>query len=161
MAGTTVAGLPLDVAGFEGRGLAVRPAGLWRGAALVCDGAPVRRTGAAFELKDNSGAPVAFRFGQVPFDPIPKVIVRDEVIELAPPLAWYQYVWILLPVALLVVGGLLGGLAGGAAAFANMQIMRQPGPVWMKYAITGLVSLAALVAWLLVATMATIALHRT
>ena len=119
-----------------------------------------KATGAAFELKDNSGAPVAFRFGPVPYVPIPKEIVRDEVIELAPPLAWYQYVWILLPVALLVVGGLLGGLAGGAAAFANMQIMRQPGPVWMKYAITGLVSLAALVAWLLVATLATIALHR-
>ena len=84
---TTVAGIPLDVAGFEGRGLSGRPAGLWRGAALVCDGAAVARTGAAFEVKDNSGAPVAFRFGQVPFDPIPKVIVRDQVIELVSPLA--------------------------------------------------------------------------
>lgn len=160
MAGTTAAEMPLDVAGFEGRGLSVRPAGLWRGAALVCDGAPVPRTGAAFELKDNSGAPVAFRFGQVPFDPVPKVIVRDEVIELAPPLAWYQYVWILLPVLLVVRGGLLGGLAGGAAAFANMQIMRQPGPAWTRYAVTGLVSLAAFVAWLLAALLAELAFHR-
>jgi len=160
MAGTTVAGMPLDVVGFEGRGLSVRPAGLWRGPALVCDGAPVPRAGTAFELKDNSGAPVAFRFGQTPFDPIPKVIVRDQVIDLAPPIAWHQYVWILLPVALVFRGGLLGGLAGGAAAFANLQIMRQPGPAWMKYALTGLVSLAAFVAWLLVATLATIALHR-
>ena len=160
MVETTAGGLPIDVAGFEGRGLCVRPAGLWRGAALVCDGAPVARTGLAFELKDNAGSPVTFRFGQVPFDPIPKVIVRDEVIELAPPLAWYQYIWILLPLALIVVGGLLGGLAGGAAAFANMQLMRQPGPAWARYAITGLVTIAAFVAYLLVATLIWVAFHR-
>jgi hypothetical protein len=160
MAGTTVAGLPLDVAGFEGRGLAVRPAGLWRGAALVCDGAPVRRTGAAFGLNDNSGARVAFRFGQVPFDPIPKVIVRDQVIVLAPPLAWYQYAWAALPIALIVLGGLLGGLAG-AAAFANLHIMRQPGPPWTKYAISGLVTFGAFVAYLLAASLFLLALHGT
>lgn len=152
-------GLPIAVAGFEGRGLSLRPAGLLRGATLVCDGAPVPRKGTVFELKDNQGALVSFRFGQTLFDPIPKVIVRDDVIELAPPLAWYQYLWILAPASLIFVGGLLGGLAGGAAAFANMHLMRQPGSAAAKYAITGLVTLAAFVVYLLLASLIALALR--
>lgn len=158
MANSKSPGAPIDVAGFEGRGLAVRPAGLFSSAVLICDGAPVAKTGAAYELKDNAGATVTFRFGQTPFDPIPKVIVRDQVIDVAPPLAWHQYLWVLLPVALVFIGGLLGGVVGAAAAFANLHLIRQPGSVGVRYAITGLITVGALVAWLLVASLVQVAL---
>ncbi len=150
--------LPITYPGFEGRGLALRPMGFVQGAAIVTDGKAAPRKGRTFTLSDNAGAPVAFQLKGNIFDPIPAVLVGGQTIRLARPLAWYEYVWILLPLALIVVGGLLGALCGGVAVLVNARLIRSAQPAWARYGLGLLVILAAVVAWLALAAVITLAI---
>ena len=149
--------LPITYPGFEGRGLALRPSGWIKGAAIVSDGAAAPRKGRTFTLADNAGAPVVFRLRGNILDPIPAVLVGDQTIRLARPFAWYEYIWIALPFALVVVGGVLGGACGGAAMLVNARILRSNEPAWVRYALGVLVMAAALIALLLLAALFSLA----
>ena len=144
--------LPFAFAGFEGRGLALRPMGLLTGAAIITDGVPAPRKGRTFTVADNQGAPVTFQLKGNILDPIPAVVVGGQTIRLARPLAWYEYVLIVLPLTLLV-GGILGGLCGGVAALVNARLMRSAQPAWARYALALLVMIAATLAWLVLAVL--------
>lgn len=144
--------LPITYPGFEGRGLALRPMGFLQGAAIVCDGRAAPRKRRTFTLADNRGAPVTFRLNGNLFDPIPAVIVGGQTtIRLGRPFAWYEYVWIALPLALLVAGGAVGGLCGGVAMLINARLLRSDQPAWARYGLGVLVFLGAAIVWLLLA----------
>lgn len=148
--------LPITYPGFEGRGLALRPSGWIKGAAIVtADAAPTRK-GRTFTVSDNAGAPVVFQLKGNILDPIPAVVVGDQTIRLARPLAWYEYVWIALPLVLLV-GGALGGACGGAAMLVNARILRSNEPVWVRYALGVLVMIAAVIALFLLGALLSLA----
>jgi hypothetical protein len=145
--------MPFAYPGFEGRGLALRPMGFLAAAAIVADGKPAPRKGRAFTLADNQGAPVTFQLRGNLLDPIPAVEVGGQTIRLARPFAWYEYVLVLLPMALVVVGGLLGGLCGGVAVLVNARVLRGAQPAFVRYGLSLLVIVAAIVAWLVLATL--------
>ena len=149
--------LPIAYPGFEGRGLALRPMGFFQGAAIICDGAAAPRKGRTFTLTDNHGAPVSFRLNGNVFDPIPAVVVGGKTtLRLGRPFAWYEYLWIALPLVLFV-GGALGGLCGGVAVLVNARLLRSSLPVLARYGLGVLVILGAAVAWLVLAVALTFA----
>jgi hypothetical protein len=151
--------LKITYPGFEGRGLALRPMGFFQGAAIVCDGHAAARKGRTFTLTDNGGAPVTFRLNGNFVDPIPAVVVGGQTtIRLGRPFAWHEYVWVALPLALLVVGGALGAVCGGVAMLVNARLLRSAEPAWIRYGLGLLVIVAAVIAWLVLATMITLAI---
>jgi hypothetical protein len=66
-------------------------------------------------------------------------------------LAWYEYVWICLPITLVYAGGLIGGLCGGAACAINRTVFKQTKNPILRYVWTGLISALAGTAYLVVA----------
>jgi hypothetical protein len=69
-----------------------------------------------------------------------------------PELRWHERLWIGLPFGLVLFGGAVGGACGGAAALCNLRLMRGDRPAFQKYLLTGLVSLAAVIAYIALAT---------
>jgi hypothetical protein len=149
--------LPIAYPGFEGRGLALRPMGLWKGAAILTDGQAAPRKGRTFTVADNAGAPVTFQLKGNILDPIPAVLVGGQTIRLARPFAWYEWIWVVLPLGLLV-GGALGGLCGGVATLINARLLRSAHPAWVRYGLGLLVIAAAVIAWLVLATELSVAI---
>jgi len=66
-------------------------------------------------------------------------------------LRWYEYGWAALPLVLAPVGGVLGALCGGAAAALNLYLMRGTWRTPLKYGLTGIISLAAVGAYIALA----------
>ncbi|HXT12373.1 MAG TPA: hypothetical protein VN873_12485 [Candidatus Angelobacter sp.] len=66
-------------------------------------------------------------------------------------LAWYEQLWIALPIGLVAVGGVIGGACGGAAWGINKTVFKKFENPILKYLVTGLISASAVVVWLVVA----------
>lgn len=75
-------------------------------------------------------------------------------------LTWYQYVWIGWPLILVAVGGAIGGGLGGVAAAINFKVFQKTQNPVLRYVWTGLISFAAAIIWLIIATIIVIALHK-
>jgi hypothetical protein len=102
---------------------------------------------------------VVFRLNGNFFDPIPAVVVGGQTtLRLGRPFAWYEYVWIALPLALLLVGGALGAICGGVAMLINARLLRSDQPAWARYGLGVLAVVAAVIAWLLVAAVISVAI---
>jgi hypothetical protein len=67
-----------------------------------------------------------------------------------PGLTWYEHVWTALPLGLVAVGGCIGGGIGGAAWAVNRQVFPRLQQPVLRYVVTGLISAAAVVIWLVV-----------
>src|SRR5207244_3317221 len=109
---------------FAGRRLAVRTAGFFKGPRLIIDGGEVKGKRLRFSLTDNSGHEREIRLKTNGLDPIPRVQIGAQTIELARPLAWYEYLWMAIPIALVLVGGGLGALVGLVAGYSSARILR-------------------------------------
>jgi hypothetical protein len=66
-------------------------------------------------------------------------------------LAWYDQVWLALPIALVAVGGAIGGACGGAAWGINQKVFRSTKDPILRYVWTGLISVAAVFAYVALA----------
>jgi hypothetical protein len=135
---------------MEGQKLALR-VNTFTGAKLMLNGEQVARQKGLFSVQSNVGSTIAVRLKGRFLDPIPNLIVGGKTIQVMPPLAWYQYVWMTIPMVLLFLGGAIGGLCGGLAAGFSSRIFRSDRSQGMKYALTGLISLGAFVAYFVVA----------
>ena len=136
----------LHVPGFKGRE-PVLDTGNWRtGAFLIEDGKrpPRAKRRGWVVLHRNDGKPVEARIRAraMGLDPVPNVEVEGEVVSLEPPLKWYQWAWIALPVLLVFVGGALGVAFGTAGTAVNARLMRSERPTRTRYGLTALVSVA-------------------
>src|SRR2546423_14334091 len=133
--------LPIKHEAFAGRGLAVRTAGFFKCPRLVIYGGEVKGKRLRFSLRDNSGQEREIRLKSNGLDPVPKVQIGGQAIELARPLAWYEYVWMGIPIALVFVGGGLGALLGLAAVYSSARIFRSGRGTAAKYGPSAVVSL--------------------
>ncbi|HVG38335.1 MAG TPA: hypothetical protein VM870_03545, partial [Pyrinomonadaceae bacterium] len=111
-------------------------------------------------LRDNAGREVVTKLKATPFDPIPRVQLGDEGVRLVEPLRWYEYIWMCLPIGLLFVGGAIGGGLGAGAAYGNALIFRSGYSKGAKYLLTGLVTIGAVVAFVVIATILQVLLGR-
>ena len=138
--------IPVQYEGFEGKRLAVRPAGWLSGPKLLVDGTPARREKGRYLVRNNTGNQVEVKL-KYQLDPVPKIEIAGRVLELARPLRWYEYVWMCLPLLLLFIGGAVGGLCGGGGVYVNAHIFRSDRSSVAKYLLTGVVSVGAVVAY--------------
>jgi hypothetical protein len=145
---------------FQKQRLAVRTAGFLRGPGVLLNGVPVKRARGKYAVKDDGGRDVVVALKAKLADPVPDVKINDQKIELARPLAWYEYLWIGLPVLLFFAGGLIGGSIGGFATYSSSRILRTNRSTASKYVLTGLMSVGALIAYLIAATALQIAIAR-
>jgi hypothetical protein len=134
---------------MEGQNLALR-VNTFTGARLILNGQQLTRQKGIFSVRSNIGDTIAMRLKGRFLDPIPNLIVGGETIQIMPPLAWYQYIWMSIPMILLFLGGAIGGLCGGLAAGFSSRIFRSDRSQGMKYALTGLISIGAFVAYFVV-----------
>lgn len=104
-----------------------------------------------FEVRDDSGRARVIELKPRLLDPLPSFSIDGEAIPLGRPLAWYEYVWMALPIGLATVGGAVGGVLGVGAAYSSARIFRSDRSGFAKYAITGLISVTAVIVFLGVA----------
>lgn len=139
--------IPISRPAFKGQNLSVETAGFFRGPRVLQNGKPVDKCKGRYSVRSNLGEEVLIRLKANFLDPIPKVIFGDETIVLARPLTWYEYLWIGLPILLVITGGGLGVLVGLAATYTSGRIFRSDRSVSAKYGITALVSVVAVIAF--------------
>lgn len=130
---------------FVSRRLQVQPAGWLCPPRLLVDGVEVRRQarrGLFFSVQDDVGQPVEIRLGHRFLDPYPSCRIAGQPVALAPPLTWYQYAWLGLPL-LLLGGGAFGGALGALAARLNGLVMRGGLPAVLRYPCCAAISCVA------------------
>ncbi len=148
--------LPLTLPGFEGRSVTLRPAGFVSGAKLFVGEtpAPKGKRRLTYRLRKNDGTWADIKLKPRLFDPVPQLECDGRRIVPVRPLYWYEYGWMALPIVLAFSGGALGALVALGAAHLNSRIFRSDRAVWLRYVLTALVSVAAAVAFFIVAALA-------
>jgi hypothetical protein len=136
--------------GFEGQNLAVNVS-FWTGPRLLINGEPAPKGTKRGEmlLRRNDGTPVIARWKpQVLGLDVPQLVADGKTVPLVEPLTWYQLLWGGWPVLLIFMGGFLGAVAGMTAFLINTRLFRAGMNGLLKYIVTGLVSVLAVIAYL-------------
>lgn len=139
----------VQVSGFEGQRIEVEVSNGFNSSRLFLNGqpAPAAPKRGQFLLRRDDGREVVAQFKAGFPDPIPALVIDNQAIRLAEPLAWYELVWIALPLLLIFIGGAIGGGLGGVATVLNAQIMRSRQNVAAKYIFCALVSFVTFCLW--------------
>jgi hypothetical protein len=136
----------VGVPGFEGRTILLKPAGLFSNVKLIVDNEVMKpKWGGKYTLRRTDGTEVQARLRSNLVDPIPQLEVDKKMYLAVKPLPWYQLVWSVVPILLFFAGGAIGAIIGLLAAYANTRIFRSELQAVLKYVVTGLVTIAALV----------------
>ncbi len=143
---------PLFVAGFENHDLDVQPSGFVRGPRLLLNGNPAPRGNRRYQyvLTQPGGSKTVVQLKPSMLDPVPKVFVDGEQIEVVEPLSVFQLIWSGLPLVMLLIGGAIGGLIGGGAYWTNVLVFRSEMSTAERYILTALISGIAVVFFLIV-----------
>ena len=143
----------MNAAGFEGRQFFLQSASLFSSPKLLIDGSPAPKgpKRGQFLLYRNDGREVIAQLRGQFVDPVPKVIIDGETLQLVEPFKWYEWVWLCLPLVLLFLGGAIGGFIGGLTAAINGYIFRSITNSALRFILTGAVSGAAVVLYLVIA----------
>jgi tetratricopeptide (TPR) repeat protein len=132
--------VPLFLAGFEERNLAVLGNGVFSGPRLVVDGDVREPNAGQYTLLDNGRKPVVIRLRRRFLDPIPEVEVRGNLLQIIPPFHWYEHFWMSLTGFLAYFNIILGMLVALGAYTVNTRVFRSYTAGWLKYLASGIVS---------------------
>ena len=148
--------IPLEINGISGS-LDVEPAGWFRPARLLFNGqlAPKGPKRSQYLIAGEDGINRLVQLKQVFIDPVPKVLLDGEVIQLVEPLSIFQWIWSALPIILIFFGGAIGGGIGGAAFWINTRIFRSEMSITEQYILVGLVSAIAVTVYLILGVLLT------
>ena len=111
-------------------------------------------------LRINLPVSLAMPASTPPPIPTPGTIAPSKSPASKPKLAWYEHAWTALPLCLVAVGGAIGGGIGGAAWVVNRVVFQKVRQPVLRYVFTGLISAAAVVAWLVLASVLLGLLHK-
>jgi tetratricopeptide (TPR) repeat protein len=95
--------IPFELKGFKGRDLQVRIRFFGR-PKLIVDEKVVRRINKRYPVTNNEGHVISVGLKRRFLDPVPNLEVAGHELIILPPHRWYEYIWLLLPSALLVAG---------------------------------------------------------
>lgn len=146
----------VNIPGFEGRQIILKCGGFFSGPSLKVDGRPAQKGKKKGDLLlvRNDGTKVVVRLNIANFlDPVPQVVVNGKKLKVVEPLKWYQWAWAGAPILLIFIGGFVGGLIGGLAAAVNGKVLRSDMNEISKYALTGIVSVVAIIGFLILAAL--------
>ena len=142
---------PLNYEKLDSQRISIRTAGFFSGPKLLKHGDIVEGKKGQYAMHDNHGNDVVISIKHKFLDPVPGVEVNGEKVELARPLMWYEYLWMGLPILLVITGGAIGALTGFGAATASSHVFRSQRGTTAKYLITAAISIAAVFTYLLLA----------
>ncbi|HBC86109.1 MAG TPA: hypothetical protein DCZ94_04055 [Lentisphaeria bacterium] len=112
--------------------------------------------GTRYVIEDDSGNEIRFESG-LDENWKPWLKANGEDVKLASALAWYQWVWIGLPVVLVFTGGMIGGMFGGAATYLNYVIMQSSRSAAVRYGVTMALSISAFFCYVIAVVLMNIA----
>lgn len=142
------------IEGFEGQDIVVK-SGLLGGTRLTINDqkAPKGQRRGEMALTRNDGRVVTatWKPQMMGFD-TPQLVVDGKTIQLIEPLKWQEMVFAGLPLILVFIGGLLGAIVGVLAFTASTSIFRSGSSKFSKYALSGLISILAVLIYLVLAT---------
>lgn len=118
---------------------------------LYFNGIKVEKEKKAYSITQLLGKPFEILIKQKIYDAIPKIIINGEPFEIAEPLKWYEYVWMGLPILLVLQGGAIGALLGIFAVKINSTIFRSERSSIAKYLITLVINIAITSFYLIIA----------
>jgi hypothetical protein len=144
--------LELTHPAFKTRRLAIETASWFTGPKLVVNGSVAEKRKGTYLVASDDGAEIPIKLKYNFLDPIPKVTVGDESIELAPSLKWYEYAWAGIPVLLIFVGGAIGGFVGALSACASGRVFRSNFSAPAKYAVSAVITIGAFIAYVVLVT---------
>ena len=142
--------IPVRLAELEGQKLALHGTA-FSGPKLMLNGRPVVGKKGVFNLRSNAGTTVTIKFKPRFLDPVPDLVVSGRTVTLIPPLQWYQYAMIAIPMILVFIGGAIGGFFGGLGAYMSSRVFRSDLSDGTKYGVSGAVALAAFASYFIVA----------
>lgn len=141
----------LEIEGFEGQEIEVVPPGFFSSAKLIVNGQPAQRHGMTGTMVLIRNDTTAVEAKWVPAGlglDTPLLSVDGQIIAFSEPLKWYSWAWAgWVVVVLVIAGNVLGMLVGLIALLFNVQILRIGLPRWARYALVGVISILALVAY--------------
>lgn len=150
----------LSLDGFEGQMIAVQPAGFLTGPKLLVNGQPAAKGPKRGQmlLRRTDGREVVAVW-KPQFVDVPRLVVDGQTINVAEPLPWYAWLWSGLPFLLIFVGGAVGAILGIIGFSVNAKIFRSTWPMLAKFVVSAIVSGAAVVTYIVSATILYIALQ--
>jgi len=141
------------IEGFEGQNIEVQ-VGFWTGPKLLINSEPaakgIKRGEMIIQRNDGKQVTASWKGQALGLD-IPQLVVDGKVIDLVEPLKWYQWVWGGWPIILLFAGGALGALAGMLSVVINTRVFRMEMNDILKYILSGIVAVLAVVAYFVAA----------
>jgi len=139
----------INLKGFEGQTIEVKSPGLLTGPKLFVNGEPAVRGAKRGQmvLHRNDGKDVNVQFKGFFLD-VPDLVVDDEIVQVVEPLTWYEWVWNCLPLLIVIGGGIIPLLIAFVAISLNLSLYRRGQSSLAKYGLTALVSVGALVLFL-------------
>ncbi|PCJ27922.1 MAG: hypothetical protein COA97_03035 [Flavobacteriales bacterium] len=105
-----------------------------------------------YSLTNQLGIPFDIKIKPLIYDPIPKIIINDQNFKIAEPLKWYEYIWMGLPILLVLQGGVLGVIMGIVALKINSAIFRGNKSLVIKYVVTLAINITIILLFLIIAT---------
>jgi hypothetical protein len=140
--------IPVKLPGFDAQRPVVKTSAL-AAPRLFLQGQAVPKTKGFMRPRNDSNTEVAMRFRPRFLDPIPNLEVAGTVVELAPPLKWYEYAWMMFPILLIFAGGLLGAIFGVGAVLLSTNVFRSDRPALIRYVLTGAISVASVAGYVI------------
>jgi hypothetical protein len=137
--------------GFKSQRLSVETASILAGPKLLLNSVVLKPKGGRYRVASDSRQELAIKVLYNFLDPIPKIKIGDETIELAKPLQWYEYAWIGVPMLLVFAGGALGGFVGAGSTVVNGRIFRSDRGALSKYALAAVTTVTGAVIFFVVA----------
>ncbi len=139
---------------FQGKKLSVSTRTIFKNPSLLIDGIEQKKMKGLkrrYLLEDDHGSPAIVEIKSV-IDPIPTIVIDGEKIPLAPPMAWYEYVLLCLPLLLIFIGGVIGGFIGFVGAMINASIIRGQGSIIARYGYALLVTFISYLVFFVIAS---------
>ena len=150
------------IEGFENQNIEAKVS-FWSGPKLLVNGEPASKGSKRGEmvLQRNDGKQVTASWKpQFLGLDVPQLLIEGKAINLVEPLKWYQWVWGGWPVLLLFVGGALGAMAGMIAVAINAKVFRAEMSEVLKYLVSGVVSVLAVIAYFIAAMVFSLLINR-